>query len=254
MRGGARFPIRIRYTKRGKVRFLGHRDVARNLERALRVARLPLAFSEGYSPHPKLSFGLALTTGYESDAEYLDADLAEPVDLEALPAALTAALPEGMTVVGVAPLDDRAPALQDSVTAVVWQVRVTDPAGAPAPIAELRRAVSAVLAAGTLECTQVRKGRATVVDIRPLVRRLEILDAAAITERDLCAVGPEPPVLEMDLATVPRGARPTEVLAALGPFSADRGLRTHQFIERDGKRFEPLDVDTRVRDAPAIAS
>ncbi|MGB2757664.1 MAG: TIGR03936 family radical SAM-associated protein, partial [Acidimicrobiia bacterium] len=63
---------RLKYSKQGRVRFIGHRDLARALERALRVAQVPLAFTEGFSPHPKISFGHALTVGAESVAEYLD--------------------------------------------------------------------------------------------------------------------------------------------------------------------------------------
>ena len=66
--------VRIRYTVTGKIRFLGHRDVARAWERALRRAGQPVAYSEGFSPRPKLHFGLALSVGHESLAEYVDVD------------------------------------------------------------------------------------------------------------------------------------------------------------------------------------
>ena len=75
MRGDSGFPVRIRFAKRGKVRFISHRDVARAFERAFRIEQLPLAFTEGFSPRPKVSFGLALSVGHESDAEYLDVDV-----------------------------------------------------------------------------------------------------------------------------------------------------------------------------------
>lgn len=131
MRGDAGFPVRLRFTERGKVRWISHRDVARAFERAFRIEQLPLAFSAGFSPRPKVSFGLALSVGYESDAEYLDFELTEPVDVGALPAALTTALPEGITVNGACRLLDRAPALQESVTTVQFLVAVTDAQGAP---------------------------------------------------------------------------------------------------------------------------
>jgi len=70
--------LRIRATKLGKVRFTSHRDAARLWERALRRADLPVAASEGFTPRPKISFGLALPTGAESTAEYVDVDLREP--------------------------------------------------------------------------------------------------------------------------------------------------------------------------------
>jgi radical SAM-linked protein len=124
VRGDRGFPLRLKFSKHGKVRFVGHRDVARAFERAFRITELPIAFTQGFSPRPRVSFGLALSVGYESDAEYLDVELSEPVDAD-LPAQLTAALPEGITVVGTAPLADRAPALQEAVTSVEWQIEVT---------------------------------------------------------------------------------------------------------------------------------
>jgi radical SAM-linked protein len=244
MRGGARFPARLLYTKRGKVRFLGHRDVARNLERAFRITQLPLSFSEGFNPHPKISFGLALTTGFESDAEYLDVEFAEPVDLEALPAALTAALPVGIEVVAATWLDDRAPALQEAVTSVVWQVEVRALDDRPADVRILGAAIDSALAADHIECTKVRKGRTQSDDIRPVIRRLEITHHRTTVDGA--------PIVEMELAS--KGAKPTEVLAAIGPFSAAGGVRTHQYIERDGVQHAPLHVDTRARVAEAIAS
>ena len=67
--------LRLRFTKRGKIRFTSHRDTARVWERTVRHAQIPIAYSQGFSPHAKLSFGLALSTGFESDAEYLDIEL-----------------------------------------------------------------------------------------------------------------------------------------------------------------------------------
>src|SRR5262249_39738711 len=94
MRGDSGFPVRLRVAKRGKVRLISRRDVARASERASRVEQLPLAFTEGFSPRPKVSFGLALSVGHESDAEYLDVELTEPVDTASLAERLTPALPE----------------------------------------------------------------------------------------------------------------------------------------------------------------
>src|SRR5436309_9026526 len=72
--------LRIRYAKRGRMRFTSHRDVARALERALRRAALPMAYSAGFSPHPKVSYAGASPTGVASEAEYLEIGLAERCD------------------------------------------------------------------------------------------------------------------------------------------------------------------------------
>src|SRR5690606_40985756 len=73
--GSERTRVRIRFSKLGKVRFTSHRDTARIWERALRRADLPVAYTEGFAPRPRVSFGLALPTGAESLGEYLDVDL-----------------------------------------------------------------------------------------------------------------------------------------------------------------------------------
>ena len=72
MRGEARPSVRLRFAKHGKIRWISHRDTAHAFERAFRIEALPLAFTQGFSPRPKVSFGLALSTGYESDKEFLD--------------------------------------------------------------------------------------------------------------------------------------------------------------------------------------
>jgi radical SAM-linked protein len=222
MKSTSGMPVRLKYEKLGKIRWIGHRDVARAMERAFRVVQLPLAFTEGFSPHPKVSFGLALSTGHESEAEYLDLVLAEDVDLDEIPAAISGALPAGMAVVGARRLVDRAPALQEAVTAVAWRVEI-------APRAGTRDQIAAGLAARTLETMRHRKGRDVLEDVRPVIRSIDVHDDTTV---------------DMELHTQPRSAKPGEVLAAIGDITEVRALRTHQWIERDGARLEPLDADT----------
>ena len=82
--------VRLRFTKLGKIRWTSHRDVARMWERALRRASLPIAHTAGFTPRPKVSFGLALPTGHESVAEYLDVELETAAfDVATLPARLS---------------------------------------------------------------------------------------------------------------------------------------------------------------------
>ena len=102
--------LRLRFAKSGKIRFTSHRDVARLWERALRRSRLPVAYSQGFVPHPLVSFGLALPTGCESMGEYLDVRLGGPSPGETpvadLPEALSTLLPEGMEVQAAALIGD----------------------------------------------------------------------------------------------------------------------------------------------------
>jgi len=239
VRGGAAFPVRLQYTKRGKVRWISHRDVARAFERAFRIAQLPLAFTEGFSPRPKVSFGLALSTGYESDAEYLDVEFALPIDIDALPAVVSDALPVGMEVVASAALVERAPALMDAVTSVGWTVLVAHDDGTPVDRTRFASVVDDALALPVLETTRRRKGREVVEDVRPAITSLAVHTDA----------------WTMELRTQPRSAKPGDVLAAIASATAIDGglaeahvLRTHQWIERDGARQEPLRADTRPRE------
>ena len=209
MRGTDGHPVRLRFTKRGKVRFVSHRDVARAFDRAFRIEQLPLAFTEGFSPRPKVSFGLALSVGHESDAEYLDVELREVVDADALVAPLTAALPDGIDVTGAVALVDRAPALQESVTSVDYRVAPVDAHDEPVTASVLATLVELATTSDELPVTQVRKGKERVEDVMPVIRSIELAHC----------VGPRPgttTVLELSLSTQPRGARPREVLEALG--------------------------------------
>jgi radical SAM-linked protein len=236
MRGDSGFPVRIRFAKHGKVRFISHRDVARAFERAFRIEQLPLAFTEGFSPRPKVSFGLALSVGHESDAEYLDVELTEPVDTAELSERLTPALPEGIPATGAVRLIERAPALQESITEVQYRVATIDGRGRPVPEDVLDAAASGALASDALTVARVRKGKESVDDIRPAIRSIEI-------DHD-----GDTPVLELTLLTQSRGARPREVLDVLDSFvgvglTEHRVTRTSQWIERGGARLEPLEAD-----------
>jgi len=236
MKASDGYPVRLRFTKLGKVRFISHRDVARAFERAFRIEQLPLAFTEGFSPRPKVSFGLALSVGHESEAEYLDVELTEAIDVAALSERLTAALPEGMPATGAVRLIERAPALQESITEVQYRVATIDGRGRPVPEDVLDAAASGALASDALTVARVRKGKESVDDIRPAIRSIEI-------DHD-----GDTPVLELTLLTQPRGARPREVLDALDSIvgvglTEHRVTRTSQWIERAGARLEPLEAD-----------
>ena len=165
--------VRFRFSKAGKIRFTSHRDVARMWERALRRSRLPVALSQGFNPHPLLSFGLALPTGCESRGEYLDARLEEArpgdVPLSELPALLTELLPEGMAVQAVAPVGMAEGSLQQEVASCTWELEVLGVIGE-----ELEERIERVLAAPSLTVQRERKGRQTEDDIRPAILSLAL--------------------------------------------------------------------------------
>jgi radical SAM-linked protein len=157
--------VRFRFTKQGKIRFTSHRDVARLWERALRRSGLPVASTEGFSPRPKMHFGLALSTGHESLGEYLDIDFREPdaatIDLGQLPALLSPVLPVGLEVTNAEPIERSLASLQEAVVSCTWRIEVPDVAPD-----QLRAAVDGLLAADTLPVTRERKGKPVTDDIR----------------------------------------------------------------------------------------
>jgi len=240
--------IRTRFRKQGKVRFTSHRDVARCWERALRRAELPVASTEGFSPRPKVHFGLALSTGHESLGEYLDIDLREPealaIDLEALPERLTPLLPPGIVVEAVAVIDRSDTSLQEAVTSCTWRIEV--PGTSPAA---LEAATQALLARHSIPVTRERKGKPVSDDLRPGILHLRVLGA---TPPDAPEQGA---VLEAVLATHPRSIRPAELLAAFDPsLSEGRVCRTHQWMTVDGATREPLTPPGAPSPAPPLVS
>jgi radical SAM-linked protein len=227
--------IRLRYSKVGKVRFLGHRDLARVWERAWRKAELPIVYTEGFSPRPKMHFGLALSTGYESIGEYLDVDVPDDgdVDVDSLIERLTPMLPEGVDVQAAEVIAPGTTSLQEAVTSCTWAI---DVAGLDQPA--LEAAAAELLAADSVEIGRERKGKTTVDDIRPYLRSLTV-------------VGPGHRGLQIDaeLGTQPRGLRPAELISALATTEAASTtptlvgvVRTHQWTTPNGARQEPLEL------------
>jgi radical SAM-linked protein len=203
--------VRFRFTKLGKIRFTSQRDVARMWERALRRASMPLAYTEGFSPRPQLSFGLALPTGCESLAEYLDVVLddrraeTEGIVLSDLPATFTDLLPPGIDVEAAALFDRADGSLQQQVTSCSWTMQFSG-----VTQAELEAQVGSLLAARSVPIMRERKGRQELDDLRPSVLDLVVTGAA-----DPVGRGPRTVGLVAELGTQPRGVRPAELVRGL---------------------------------------
>jgi radical SAM-linked protein len=164
--------IRLRYTKRGRLRFTSHRDFQRAFERALRRAGVPMAYSAGFTPHPKVSYANAAPTGVGSEAEYLEIALAEQRDPEKLRLLLDESLPAGLDVTEA--VEARTSGLVERLEASVWQLRLdgVEPADA-------QRAVAAFLAAESVEVQRSTKNGIRTFDCRAAVTRFEVLAPGA---------------------------------------------------------------------------
>ncbi len=160
--------IRLRYTKRGRLRFTSHRDFQRAFERALRRADVPMAYSAGFTPHPKVSYANAAPTGVASEAEFLEIALTAPRDPEKLRRLLDESLPSGLDVVDA--VEVRTSGLAERLEASVWELRLDG----VTPV-EAERAVAAFLAAETVEVQRTTKNGVRAFDARGAVAALTVV-------------------------------------------------------------------------------
>lgn len=192
--------IRIRYAKRGRLRFTSHRDFGRAFERAVRRAGVPIAFSSGYSPHPRISYAGASPTGASSEAEYLEIGLREVCDPADVRARLDAVLPEGLDVLEA--VTAQPGALADRLEASRWEIRLgsTD-------VTEAAAAVDRFLGRGSVAVERMTKKGLRTFDCRGAVVRLSV--AAGEDPGEECAI------LEVVLRHGTPSVRPDDVLTGL---------------------------------------
>ncbi|MEV6332323.1 TIGR03936 family radical SAM-associated protein [Streptomyces sp. NPDC051909] len=247
--------IRLRYTKRGRLRFTSHRDFQRAFERALRRAEVPMAYSAGFTPHPKVSYANAAPTGTGSEAEYLEIALTAARDPETLRAMLDESMPTGLDIVDA--VEARTSGLADRLTASVWELRLD---GVDADTA--RKAVEAFLAAETVEVQRKTKNGIRTFDTRGAVVELTATPAQGDPRGDgpldgACAI------LRLVVRHVAPAVRPDDVLSGLRavadlappvPAAVTR-LAQGLFDEESGTVTDPLAPDREaVTAAPPTAA
>jgi radical SAM-linked protein len=233
--------VRVRYAKRGRLKFASHRDFARALERALRRAGVPMAFSAGFSPHPKISYLGAAPTGVASEAEYLEIGLAERVDPQWLLGVLDAALPDGLDLVEC--VEAGPGSLADRINASHWRIELP---GVAEP--ELSAAVAAFLAEERVEVQRLTKDGRRALDARAAVvsARVSTQPPGASSQADISSCA----ILDMVVRQVTPAVRPDDVLAALRavadlePLIAPRATRLAQGqLDDTGGIADPLGPD-----------
>jgi radical SAM-linked protein len=208
--------LRLRYAKRGRARFASHRDFGRAFERALRRAGVPMAYTSGFSPHPRISYANASPTGAASEAEYLEIGLAERCDPEKVRDALDAALPTGMDVIEI--VESTGGALADRLTGSEW---VVEWPGIDRDA--LCGAVAALLARETLEVERMTKNGLRTFDVRRAV--------VSLTARG--------DTVQMVLRHGTPLVRPDDVLRALVQLDAGIGVPADAVLTRQAQG--PLD-------------
>ena len=190
--------VRITFARGENVRYVGHLDMVRTWERIVRRAGLPMAYSEGFNPQPRLSFAAALPVGCTSDQEVLDVILSEPRDPAEIRERLNQAAPEGIAVLEVSEVPYSTPALQTQTRAAEFVVTLLDPISPE----DTRERVHALVTAESI----VRTRRDKTYNLRPLILGMSV----EASETGQVQIG-------MTLKAEESGTgRPDEVVAALG--------------------------------------
>ena len=197
--------IRIRYAKRGPLRFTSHRDFARAFERAIRRANVPIAYSQGFTPHPKISYASAAPTGVASEAEYLEIGLQAEVDPDELIRALDSALSPGLDILEAVIAHDGN--LSERIEASSWRVELLDVTDD-----ELKAAVTTFLAAEEALVERLTKQGMRMLDVRSPVVMMAVRDrseAPSLGDPGRYAI------LDLVVRLVSPTVRPDDVLSGL---------------------------------------
>jgi radical SAM-linked protein len=219
--------VRVTFSKAGALKYIGHLDLQAIWERAVRRAGLPLAYTNGFHPQPKIHFASALPLGFTSRCEVVDLRFSQDVDLTNLPERLQTVMPSGIGILNADSVDESASALQTQVMAAEYEVALTEtmplveppaptpPAAAETDSANLEQQVEELLAKPTLP----RERRGKTYDLRPLIEELKVVSENKIFMR----------LTARESAT----GRPEEVLDALGiPIEDARIERTRLIFQR----------------------
>ncbi|MFI9582096.1 TIGR03936 family radical SAM-associated protein [Streptomyces sp. NPDC052236] len=242
--------VRLRYTKRGRLRFTSHRDFQRAFERALRRAEVPMAYSAGFTPHPKVSYANAAATGTGSEAEYLEIALAEHRDPEKLRELLDESMPAGLDIIDA--VEARTSGLADRLTASVWELRLDG-----VPFEEAEKAAAVFLAAPTVEVERKTKSGMRTFDARGAVVELRVDRPQPDRPGDgPCAI------LRLVVRHVTPAVRPDDVLSGLRavadlappvPAAVTR-LAQGLFDEESGTVTDPLAPDREAVPAAVLTA
>ena len=221
--------LRIRYAKRGRLRFTSHRDFSRAFERAIARARVPMAYSSGFNPHPRISYAGASPTGAASEAEYVEIGLSEVRDPQTVARELDASLPDGLDILDV--VVSSGGSLADRLEGSQWEITLTG-VGAE----DLEPAVEALLAAPEVLVERMTKKGLRSFDVRAAIVSLVVRpDGASRADDQTCAI------LQVVLRHGTPSVRPDDVLAALRAIS-ETGVQPAALAQRLAQG--PLDPQT----------
>jgi len=219
-----RFRYRARYHKLGRMKYLSHLELSRTMIRAFKRAQVPLSYTEGFHPLPRLAFASALAVGVESQGEYLDFEATRPIAPQPLRDEINGSLPGGLALDQIAEVESGAQSLGDLINAARYSARLEGPISSSSLARDLAERLGGVT---ELRVTRERKGQSEELDVLPSIHRI----AAA-----------EDGTLEMVLRVGGAGAaRPDDVIRGLfGPGASARIMRQDLLVLRDGEALSPM--------------
>jgi radical SAM family uncharacterized protein/radical SAM-linked protein len=221
----AKSRVRFRWCKSEEVRFTSHLDVLRTFERAIRRSGIPIAYSEGFHPHPKIAFGPPLPLGFISEAEYLDLQLTEPFSNEFL-LKLNKALPRGFKILEAKTIFTKAESLSSAINSALYKVELS------IPETEIKEKIEYTLSQRNLMVSRISKEELKEVDIRFEIFKLE---NEGSTLSMLLSVGSSGHARPQEVLIYGFGMKEKEVLSLL---IKREGL----FVKRQDELLSPMEI------------
>ncbi|MEK7825398.1 MAG: TIGR03936 family radical SAM-associated protein, partial [Nitrospirota bacterium] len=221
------FRVRMKYKKEGEIKHISQLEFMSSILRAINRGGIPIAFSEGFHPHPRVSLGHALPCGMESSAEYLDMVLLSGMRPSRLAGMLNEELPEGIRIVSVGYLHPGSPSLSSSITGLAYVVDLGN------PVFSIDIIIEEFMKRGEIQIKRISKSGEQDVDIRPMLLEMKPMGRNGIF---------------MFLESINDvHCRPQEVIQEV--FRGCDGLppsfaikRIGQYIKRAEKWYDPIDL------------
>lgn len=227
--------VRIAFTKVEEAKYIAHLDLARVFERSMRRSGTRMAYSEGFNPHPKISFGSALAVGVEGEREYVDIEFVQELSLKEILGRLQEQLPTGIRLLEGQILSQGTKALMAVLNAASYKIMV--PMGLPVSEERVQEAIASWLAREDIQYSRYSKKGRVEKNIRPWVKQLE------------GHVEGDETVFDLEVEVGNQGSvRPEEVIASLCdleniPLDLDilRIKRTGIYVRYEGQKFSPME-------------
>ena len=178
--------VRIKFSKHGAMKFIGHLDIMRYFQKAIRRSDIDIAYSTGFSPHQIMSFAMPLGVGLESDGEYFDVEMNSIVSCEDMQSRLEAQMVEGMHILNVRILPENVGNAMASVSAAKYQITFRD---GKMPVFDWKTQITAFMAQDTIPVMKQTKKSEKELDLRPAIYEMYVKDDSIIMLVDASSAG-----------------------------------------------------------------